>query len=219
MVETGYESRPRTPADDNGAARQVVGGAADAASTAVGATADTAKDQAGKVAGEVKSQARNLAATARDRVGSEAQTQNTRLVQGVREFVDELDRMVEGRTDSPARGVVTQVSQGGRRVADYLEEHGPDGVLREVQDFARRKPGTFLAVAAVAGFVAGRVGKGVLSAQRPDTDPAAVVPDPAPVGVGSSTTTYVNPTVSDPMLTPGVTAPFPETVDYPATRL
>jgi hypothetical protein len=69
--------------------------------------------------------------------------------------------------------VVTQVSQGGRRVADYLAENGPDGVLREVQDFARRRPGTFLAVAAAAGFVVGRLGKGVLGAGSSDDGTSA----------------------------------------------
>ena len=117
----------------------------------------------------MKAQARNLAADAKDRVSTEARGQNDRLADGIRRFADELEDMVRDRDDSAARGVVTQVSQGGRRVADYLAQHGPDGVLREVQDFARRRPGTFLAVAATAGFVAGRLGKGVLTAEPSNT--------------------------------------------------
>jgi hypothetical protein len=41
-------------------------------------------------------------------------------------------------------------------------------VLQQVQDFARRRPGAFLATALAAGFVVGRLGKGVVQA-----DPAA----------------------------------------------
>jgi hypothetical protein len=37
-------------------------------------------------------------------------------------------------------------------------------VLREVQDFARRRPGAFLATALAAGFVVGRLGKVVAKA-------------------------------------------------------
>jgi len=86
----------------------------------------------------------------------------------VRRFADELDQMAGERGDSPASKVVSQVSQGGRRVADYLAEHGPEGLLEGVQDFARRRPGTFLLAAATAGFVVGRLGKGVFSADGPD---------------------------------------------------
>jgi hypothetical protein len=79
-------------------------------------------------------------------------------------MADDLDQMRAQRGDSPAAQVVSRVADGGRQVADYLADRGPDGVLGEVQDYARRKPGTFLAAALVAGFVVGRLGKGVLNA-------------------------------------------------------
>lgn len=162
MTEFDQEGRTRAP--DNGGVRQVAATAVDAAGTAASNTAGTAREQAAQVAGEAKAQARNLAHDVRDRVGAEARSQNDRLADGVRRFADELDEMVSNRGDSPASKVVTQVSQGGRRVADYLAEHGPEGVLDGVQDFARRRPGTFLLAAAAAGFVVGRLGKGVLNA-------------------------------------------------------
>jgi len=154
--------------DDNGGggAKQKAAAALDTAGSAVRDTAGTAKEQAGQVAGEAKAQARNLLSDVRDRVGTEARSQNDRLAEGVRRFADELDEIAGARGDSPASTVVSQVSQGGRRVADYLAEHGPEGVLQGVQDFARRKPGTFLLAAAAAGFVVGRLGKGVWQSQR-----------------------------------------------------
>ena len=33
-------------------------------------------------------------------------------------------------------------------------------VMRELQEFARRRPGTFIVAAVAAGFVVGRLGKG-----------------------------------------------------------
>jgi hypothetical protein len=58
-------------------------------------------------------------------------------------------------------------------MADYLDRHGPEGVLREVQDFARRRPGAFLATALAAGFVVGRLGKGVAKADENAGKPAS----------------------------------------------
>ncbi len=178
MAEFGYEDRTRTPngTSGDGSARDQASAALDTAGSAVRDTAGTAKEQAGQVAGEAKAQVRGLARDARDRVGAEARTQNDRLADGVRRFADELDEMVGQRGDSPASKVVTQVSQGGRRVADYLAEHGPEGVLDGVQDFARRRPGTFLLAAVAAGFVAGRLGKGVFSAGSAEHEPTGTQP-------------------------------------------
>jgi hypothetical protein len=166
MTEIDYQDRT------SGAGQHAASGTMDAIGSAASDTAGTAKEQTREVAAEVKAQARSLASDAKRRVGAEVRGQNDRLAGGLRQVADELDEMVEGRDDSPARSVVSQVAKGGRRAADYLAEHGPDGVLQELQDFARRRPGTFLLVAAAAGFAAGRLGKGVLSAssaEKPDT--------------------------------------------------
>jgi hypothetical protein len=168
MTEIGYDDRTRAP-DPQPSPQHAASGALDAVGSAASDTAAEARQQTRQVAGEVRAQARSLAADAKERVSTEARGQNDRLAVGIRRFADELDDMVRDRDDSAARGVVTQVSQGGRRVADYLAQHGPDGVLREVQDFARRRPGTFLAVAATAGFVVGRLGKGVFNAEASAT--------------------------------------------------
>jgi len=150
--------------DEPGAARQVAGQATDAAGQAAGDVAATAKEQARQVTGEVRAQARSVAADVRDRVSDQAHAQNDRLADGMRRLADELDDMAADRKDSPARTVVSRVAQSSRQIADHLAERGPEGVLAEVQDFARRRPGAFLATALVSGFVVGRLGKSVFSA-------------------------------------------------------
>ena len=169
MAELDYENRTDPP---NGGVRKAAGVAAETAGAAARDAAGTAKEQAGQVAGEAKAQARNLARDVRDRVGAEARSQNDRLADSVRNFADELDQMAGERGDSPARKVVTQVSQGGRRVADYLAEHGPEGVLEGVQDFARRRPGTFLLAAAAAASSWGAWARASSARTRRRTDPA-----------------------------------------------
>jgi hypothetical protein len=158
-------SAGHAPADgDQSAVKEVAGQGAHAAGQAVGEVKDTAAEQAQRVGAEAKTQARNVAADVRDRVSEQARTQNDKLVGGIRQTADQLDEMRGDRADSPAATVVSRVADGGRQLADYLDRNGPEGVLREVQDFARRRPGAFLATALAAGFVVGRLGKGVAKA-------------------------------------------------------
>jgi len=79
------------------------------------------------------------------------------------------------RADGPAAAVVSRMADGGRQLADYLDRNGAEGMLREAQDFARRRPGVFLATALAAGFLVGRLGKSVAKA-----DPAAGGSDAKP---------------------------------------
>ena len=112
----------------------------------------------------VRTAARRSSGEVKDRVSQQARTLNDKLVGSIREMADHLDQMRGDRQDSPAATVVSRVADGGRQMADYLDHHGPEGVLREVQDFARRRPGAFLASALAAGFVVGRLGKGIAKA-------------------------------------------------------
>ncbi|GID90975.1 hypothetical protein ACFQFC_37540 [Amorphoplanes digitatis] len=192
---TAVPSGARAP-DEPTTKREAAGQAADAAGTAASDVAGTAKEQARRVTGEASAQARNLASEVKGRVTDQARTQNDRVADGIRRMADELDQMRSDRTDGPAAAVVTRVADGGRQVADYLSRNGPEGVLREVQDFARRRPGAFLATALISGFVVGRLGKGVLNATeapadaKPRTDSfVSATPAPADDPYGTETGT------------------------------
>lgn len=145
--------------------------AAQAAQTGTQAASETARDvgrtakhEARHVAGEMSTQARRVAQDMRGQVRDKAQQGHGTLVNRLRQTADELRDMSSGRDDSPARGLVASLAERTNRFAEQLEAKGPDGVLSEVQEFARRRPGTFLIAAAAAGFVVGRVGKSVFSA-------------------------------------------------------
>jgi hypothetical protein len=220
-IQTGA----RDPDPPSGA-QQAAGRSAEAATRAAGNVAGTAADQARQVTGEVSAQARNVASDVRQKVSDQARTQNDRLVDGIRRMADELDQMRAERRDSPAASVVSRIADGGRQVADYLANRGPEGVVNEVQEFARRRPGAFLATALVAGFVVGRLGKGVIGAASSDTGTVkprtdAFVSQPAaPVD-----TTPVYPTETAPApapdyptaTTPVTTAAPVSTTEYAAT--
>jgi hypothetical protein len=197
-LPTGAYAPEYSSDGDESKAKQVAGQTKQAAGEAVAEVKDTAAEQAQRVGHEAKAQARNVAGDVRDKIGEQARTQNDRLVGSIRQTADQLDEMRGDRADSPAATVVSRVADGGRQLADYLDRNGPEGVLQEVQDFARRRPGAFLATALAAGFVVGRLGKSVAKADptagtgagKPRTDtfasnypatssPAAPAPAPA----------------------------------------
>ncbi|MFJ6851005.1 hypothetical protein ACIQM3_10770 [Streptomyces sp. NPDC091271] len=129
--------------------------------------AGTAKERAGDVADEASSQVRDVAGELRDQLQDQARTQTQRLAQSVRQLADELGTMGEsGEQGSPATKAVRQVADRGHNVAAKLEDRGPQGLISDLQDFARRRPGVFLAGAALAGFATARLGKGVKSASN-----------------------------------------------------
>ncbi|MFD4033275.1 hypothetical protein ACFWVP_22860 [Streptomyces sp. NPDC058637] len=127
--------------------------------------AGTAQERAGDVAAEAASQVQDVAGELRDQLQDQAESQTRRLAQGVRALADELGTMGEsGAPSSPATKAVRQVADRGHSMAERLEDGGPQGVVRDVQDFARRRPGVFLASAALAGFATARLAKGAKSA-------------------------------------------------------
>jgi hypothetical protein len=194
---------------DQGTVKQTAEQGKQAAGQVVSEVRETAADQAQRVGAEARTQARTVAADVRDKLGEQARSQNDRLVSTIRETADHLDEMRGDRAGTPASAVVSRVADGGRQLADYLDQHGPDGVLREVQDFARRRPGAFLATALAAGFVVGRLGKSVAKA-----DPAAGAT--AKPATDTFTSGY-SPTTSEyPATTPAYTETTGYATGYPA---
>ncbi|MEU4622024.1 hypothetical protein AB0G04_18875 [Actinoplanes sp. NPDC023801] len=187
---TGVANAPG-PAGSNGtsAVKQVIGQGKEAATHAAADVRDTVGEQAQRVGAEAQAQVRTIVAEVRDKVGEHARTQSDTLVTFIREAADNLDEMRGDRQQTPAATVVARVADGGRQLADYLDRHGPEGVLQEVEDFARRRPGAFLATALAAGFVVGRLGKSVAKADAGAGAPAApavpATPGAAPSDAGA----------------------------------
>ncbi|KAB8180064.1 ATP synthase F0 subunit B [Microbispora catharanthi] len=169
---TGYQGAPQ-----QGTAQQVRQAAqetAHEARTAAGEVAVTAKDQARTVAHEAREQTRQVLHQLRRHTDEQARHQSRRAAGAIRQWTGELEAIGDNsKPDSPMRGVVQQVAEQGHRAADYLETEGLHGAVRDVQDFARRRPGLFLAGALVAGFLVGRAVKAVASAEDPHADGAA----------------------------------------------
>lgn len=121
--------------------------------------AATAAEQAGNVAGEVRAQAGAVAGDLRARIAEEADNQARRGAEVVRRWADDLSGLGDGAPDSPAKGLVAQAADRGHRAADYLDSRGVGGLVGDLEDFARRRPGAFLGGAVLAGFAVGRLAK------------------------------------------------------------
>jgi uncharacterized protein YjbJ (UPF0337 family) len=163
-VDAGDQSVAASKAD---AAK---GSAADVAQQASGAAsqvAGTAKQEAAHVASEVKSQAQDLLGQAKSTVSGQVDTQHQRLAGGVRTFADQLESMAGSADSGVASDLVNQLATRTSSVASWLESRDAAGVLEDVKGFARQRPVVFLAIAAGAGILAGRLTKG-LTAGAPD---------------------------------------------------
>ncbi|MEU0877342.1 hypothetical protein ABZ345_01985 [Lentzea sp. NPDC005914] len=135
-------------------------GVAQHAGEAAGQVRDTVADQAAYVRRETADQARNVVRDVRERVAAEAEDQALRVSKQLGRIADELGEMAgSAPRDSMSAGAIRSAADTSRQAARFLDERGAQGLLDSARDYARRKPGTFLLGAAVAGFLVGRVAK------------------------------------------------------------
>lgn len=149
------------------AAAQAGGQVASTAAEAGSQVASTAVDQAKEVAQETQRQAMNLVDQGRSQLEEQATTQQQKAAEGLSSLAEELRGMVSGTalsTSGPAHDLLRQATDKIEDFAGWLQNREPADLLDEVRSYARRKPGTFLLGAAVAGVVAGRLTSGVRKA-------------------------------------------------------
>jgi hypothetical protein len=124
--------------------------------------AETAKGEAKQVAQEAKEKARNLMSELGDDVYGQAHSQQQRVASGLRSIGEELSSMARNSDQSgTATNLVSRAADRADSVAGWLENRDPGSLLDEVKRFARQRPGAFLAIAAGAGVLAGRLTKGL----------------------------------------------------------
>ena len=137
-----------------------------------GNVASTATDQAKNVAGEAKTQARNLLHETQGQVREQAGQQKQKASGGLRSLSDELRSVADG-TGTTQGGMVNdiarQASDKAQELASWIDAREPGDLVNELRDLARRKPGTFLLGAAVAGVLAGRLTRSAVDVKRSES--------------------------------------------------
>jgi hypothetical protein len=129
--------------------------------------ASTAADQAKEVAHETQRQAQDLLHQGRQQLRQQTVAQQQKAATGLTSLAQELRGLADGSSQGapgPARDLLQQASGYVEQFADRLQNREPADLLEDVRAFARRKPGTFLLGAALAGVLAGRLTSGVKAA-------------------------------------------------------
>ena len=113
------------------------------------------------VAAEAKDQVRTLLDETRTQLNDQTTQQRDRLVSTLQSFSTDLEDMAgSSQRSGLATELTRQAAQRARDLSDRLDGREPGELLDEVRAFARRRPGTFLLGAVVAGVVAGRLARG-----------------------------------------------------------
>lgn len=169
-------------------AQEALGSATEHASS----VADTAKEEATKVAAEAKDKATDLLADVKTQVDEQSKAQLQGLAAKLGELADEIVSMVNGEGGSgPVSGAAQQLADKTHQLSSHLESREPMDLLDDVRGFASRRPAAFLAGAAVAGLLAGRLTRGAKAAQAaggPDTS------SPTTTTTATPAPTYAAPT-------------------------
>lgn len=146
-------------------AKENVAEVKDTALAVGGDVVETTKAEVSQVVDEAKTAAQTLLDEGLTQLRGGAETGQAKLAEVVRAVTDELDEMTRGTSTN---GVVTQFASTaqsyGDKAATWLEGKGPDELMTDVRRFAARKPVTFLAIAAGAGFLASRLARGLQGA-------------------------------------------------------
>ena len=192
---TVLESAPRSGMSATDTAK---GQAQDVAAEGVAGgkhVAAVATEQAKEVASEAGHQARVLLDQARSELKDHAASQQNRLAEQLHSLSRELGTMA---SRSQQEGLATDVAQQASRqvgtVAHWLSQREPGSLVGELKDFARNKPGTFMAVAAGIGLVAGRMTRGVKAGPPEDAAAGTLATSPAQVGITAPVWTSPEPT-------------------------
>lgn len=152
--------------------------------------AQVAKEQLGTVAGEAGRQTRDLLHHGRSELTAQAGQQKQRVTAGLQTLSSELHSMAQ---HDGSEGLATDLARQGAQqigeLASWLDSREPGQLVNELKSFARRRPGTFLLLAAGLGLAAGRVTRGVADSgdqsaagsQPVTTVPSETAVPPAPM--------------------------------------
>jgi hypothetical protein len=116
-------------------------------------TAQHATEQAKQTAEQATQQARGRVRDEVDRRSTEAGQQASSVADAFRQSAQQLRQDGKEGVAKPVEQVADRVQSAG----SWLERSSGDDILREVEDFGRRKPLAVLAGGAIAGFALSRL--------------------------------------------------------------
>ena len=179
--------------------------------------AEVGKDEVKNVAQETGQQAKELWQQTRIQLMDQSAQQQTKVAEGLRSLSQELSSMARSSDQQGvASDLAQQASQRMGDVAGWLDQRDPGSLVSEVKQFARQRPGAFLATAAVIGLIGGRLSRGLVADHQDQSgsDDGAGRTGNAPAAVDDSTSGYASYGSTSGTATPAgdrpVTDPFGE---------
>jgi uncharacterized protein YjbJ (UPF0337 family) len=193
MDETTSEQARAEAHETAGLAKEKAGEVASTASAQAQQVTETAKQQAGQLRDQVSNQGREVIHTASSAIKDQGRVQTEQLASTVRRWADQSRALADGRPAEaePLADYLGQAANRATGLAERLEQRGFDGVIEDVQGFARRRPGVFLLGAAIAGFGVGRLlrsGAAAGSGSQPRTGDGQTASSDVPSTVYGATT-------------------------------
>ncbi|MEV7874365.1 hypothetical protein [Microbacterium sp. NPDC089188] len=163
-----------------GAAAQEASATAKTAGHAAQEVAQSGAHEAAAVAGEAKARIGDLVSQSGRELSDQAATQQKRLADGLGSLGEDFTRMADADEGGGIAGeVVRRAAEHASTVGSWLADRDPQQLVKDVTAFARRRPGTFIAVAAIAGVVVGRLSRAIAAGAASDDSGASA---PATLG-------------------------------------
>ncbi|MEO3777604.1 hypothetical protein ABGB16_12305 [Micromonospora sp. B11E3] len=154
----------RPPGGTTEQARRAASQMGQQAAQAGGQVGHAAAEQGRQVAAQARQEARHLTSEATSQLHDQARTQQHRAAEGLRGLGRELGSMADRGGDSGLAGeAVRRAATAADRTAGWLDAREPGEVIDDVRGYARQHPGMFLAGAAVAGLLVGRLTRNLTS--------------------------------------------------------
>lgn len=144
-----------------------------------------ARDQLATVTGEARDQAQRALSSTTDELANQLEERLGDATSLARTRADELRALAEGRPEDAGstRDLALKASQRIESMADRVDDLGVRGVVEEVAEFGRRRPLLFLAGAAGAGLLVGRLARAAKDAGgSPSSSPAMATAPTTPLG-------------------------------------
>lgn len=158
MVNETWEGGADETSDGSAAPRKPDGGTgSEHFKEELNSAFDTAKSKAAEMAGPFKDKARELAQNQKDAVAGQLHG----LAEAIESSADKLSQ------DSPnAAGILRVAASSMESVSGSLQKAHIDEITRSIGHFARTRPGSLFAGAAIIGFAASRFLKSSNAPQR-----------------------------------------------------
>jgi hypothetical protein len=127
----------------------------------------------GGTGGELRSDAKQLGNSAANRIHSEVDARKDTAVDQAKSVSSAMQRAAGEMDQDTPDWLKSALRQGAQKIqtfAETIEEKDSRELIRDVQDFARSNPGTFLLACAAAGFAGARILKAGAQNQQNSPD-------------------------------------------------